>query len=58
MILFLLPHKFTTPRIWRKEARVNFDQAKGPPMIAAVIVLIAIALLGGISFAFQGSVQF
>lgn len=34
------------------------NPAAGTPMVAAVIVVLAIALLGGISFMFQGSVQF
>lgn len=37
---------------------MNFDQAQGAPMVCAVIVLLAVVILGGISFAFQGSVQF
>lgn len=37
---------------------MNFEQAKGTPLIAATIVLLAIVLLGGISFGFQGSIQF
>jgi hypothetical protein len=36
----------------------DFEAAKGPPLICAVIVLIAIVVLGGISFGFQGAVQF
>jgi hypothetical protein len=48
------------PRICHKERTnlMNFEAAKGPPMVAAFIVLLAIVLLGSISFAFQGSVQF
>jgi hypothetical protein len=30
----------------------------GAPLISALIVLFAVIALGGISFAFQGSVQF
>jgi len=30
----------------------------GAPLVAALIVLFAVIALGGISFAFQGSVQF
>jgi hypothetical protein len=37
---------------------MNFEQAQGAPLICAVIVLLAVVVLGGISFAFQGSVQF
>lgn len=37
---------------------MDFSQASGAPMAAAIIVLLAIVVLGGISFAFQGSVQF
>ncbi len=37
---------------------MDFSHSQGAPLVAATIVLIAIALLGGISFAFQGSVQF
>lgn len=37
---------------------MNFEKAQGAPMIAAIIVLIAVVILGGISFAFQGSIQF
>lgn len=36
----------------------DFNNAQGAPMMAALIVLIAVVILGGISFAFQGSVQF
>jgi len=37
---------------------MNFENASGAPMMAAVLVLIAIVVLGGIGVAFQGSVQF
>lgn len=37
---------------------LDFEQAKGPPLVAAIIVLLAVVVLGGISFAFQGSIQF
>ena len=36
----------------------DFESAAGAPMVCAVIVLLAVVVLGGISFAFQGSVQF
>ena len=36
----------------------DFSQASGPPLVAAFIVLIAVVVLGGISFGFAGSVQF
>ena len=37
---------------------MNFQNAQGSPLMAAVIVLIAVVALGGIAFAFQGSIQF
>ena len=37
---------------------MDFENAQGAPLVAAVIVLLAIVALGGISFAFQGSFQF
>jgi hypothetical protein len=37
---------------------MDFENAQGAPLVAAVIVLLAIVALGGISFAFQGSIQF
>ena len=37
---------------------MNFERAEGAPMMVAVIVLAAFLILGGISIAFQGSVQF
>jgi len=37
---------------------MDFQNAQGAPLIAAVLVLVAIVALGGISFAFQGSIQF
>jgi hypothetical protein len=30
----------------------------GPALVAAIIVALAVVLLGGIGFAFQGSIQF
>jgi hypothetical protein len=36
----------------------DLENAKGAPMTAAIIILLAIIALGGISFAFQGSIQF
>lgn len=36
----------------------DFESASGAPLMAAFIVLIAVIVLGGVSFAFQGSVQF
>lgn len=37
---------------------MDFEQAKGTPLVAAIIVLLAVVVLGAISFSFQGSVQF
>ena len=37
---------------------MNFENAQGAPMVCAIIVLLAIVVLGGIGVAFQGSVQF
>ena len=37
---------------------MDISSSNATPMVAAIIVLIAIVALGGISFAFQGSVQF
>ena len=37
---------------------MDMSSSKATPMVAAIIVLVAIVLLGGISFAFQGNVQF
>jgi hypothetical protein len=37
---------------------MDFSQAQGAPLMAAVLVLLAIVVLGGISFAFSGNVQF
>jgi hypothetical protein len=36
----------------------DLENAKGAPLMAAVIIMIAIIALGGMSFAFQGSIQF
>jgi hypothetical protein len=36
----------------------DIESAKGAPMVAAIIVAIAVLLLTGFSFGFQGSVQF
>jgi hypothetical protein len=36
----------------------DIESAKGAPMVAAIIVAIAVLLLAGFSFGFQGSVQF
>ncbi len=36
----------------------DFQNAYGTPLMAAVIVLLAVVVLGAVSFAFQGSVQF
>lgn len=37
---------------------MSFQNLSGPALAVAVIVLVAIALLGGISLAFKGNVQF
>lgn len=37
---------------------MNLQNASGAPMMAAVIVLVAIVVLGGITLSFGGSVQF
>jgi hypothetical protein len=37
---------------------LDWENAKGAPLTAAIIVLLAIVALGGISLAFQGNVQF
>jgi hypothetical protein len=37
---------------------MNLKNAQGTPVMAAVIVLLAIIVLGSISIAFSGSVQF
>jgi hypothetical protein len=36
----------------------DVSNISGAPLVAALIVLFAVIALGGISFAFQGSVQF
>lgn len=36
----------------------DFDGMQGAPLMAAVLVLIAVIVLGSISFGFQGQVQF
>ena len=37
---------------------MDFKNAAGAPLMAAVIVALAVVALGGITFMFQGSVQF
>lgn len=37
---------------------MDMSQAKGVPMAAAIIVLLAIVFLGGVALSFQGNVQF
>ena len=37
---------------------MNFDNASGAPMIAALIVAVAILFLGGVALGLQGSVKF
>jgi hypothetical protein len=37
---------------------LKWEDAQGAPMVCAVIVLLAIVALGGISVAFSGNVQF
>jgi hypothetical protein len=37
---------------------MDWSNASGVPMVAALIVLFAVIVLGSISFAFQGSIQF
>lgn len=37
---------------------MSTDNLQGAPLMAAVIVLVAVLILGGISFAFQGNIQF
>ena len=36
----------------------DFDGMQGAPLMAAVLVLVAVIVLGSISFGFQGQVQF
>lgn len=37
---------------------MDWSNVDGTPMAAAFIVLIAVALLGGLTFAFSGSIHF
>jgi hypothetical protein len=37
---------------------MSLENAKGAPLVAAIIVMVAVVLLGGFAFAFQGSIQF
>lgn len=37
---------------------MDIKNAQGAPLVAAIIVLLAVVVLGAVSFAFQGSVQF
>lgn len=36
----------------------DLDNARGAPLFAAILVLLAVVVLGAVSFAFQGSIQF
>lgn len=36
---------------------MSFKDAQGVPLVAATIVLIAVVILGGISFGFQGAIH-
>jgi hypothetical protein len=36
----------------------DIESAKGAPMVAAIIVAVAVLILVGFSFGFSGSVQF
>lgn len=36
----------------------DFDGMQGAPLVAALLVLAAVIVLGSISFAFQGQIQF
>ena len=37
---------------------MDLNNSQGAPLFSAILVLVAIVILGGISFAFQGSIQF
>lgn len=37
---------------------MSLDHMQGPPLAAAIIVAVAVLLLVGFSFGFQGNVQF
>jgi hypothetical protein len=37
---------------------MDFQNAQGAPLVAAIIVLGAILALGGVGFVFKGSIQF
>jgi hypothetical protein len=37
---------------------MSLDNARGAPLVAAIIVMVAVIVLGGFAFAFQGSIQF
>lgn len=37
---------------------LDLDLPQGAPLAVGIIVLLAIIVLGGISFGFQGSIQF
>jgi hypothetical protein len=37
---------------------MSLENAKGTPIVAFIIVVVAVVLLGGFAFAFQGSIQF
>jgi hypothetical protein len=37
---------------------MSLKNAQGAPIVAAIIVLVAVLALGMVSFAFQGSIQF
>jgi len=42
----------------KREKGVIPDDTKGPPLAAFIILVIAILYMGGIAFAFQGSIHF
>lgn len=37
---------------------MDFSNAQGAPLMAAVLVLVAVAIISGVSIAFSGSIQF
>ena len=34
------------------------EHSKGPPLVTFIIVVLALVFMGGIAFAFQGSIHF
>lgn len=36
----------------------DFEGMQGAPLVAALLVLVAVIVLGSVSFAFQGQIQF